>query len=174
MEAWRFFPSDFSEGLAVYPVIKDLKWQINNDYDIDYYMNQDNWTYKYIDIYGRIGIENSYDYAESFSENLAIAEKGRKRGIIDKTVNFLFYNNAVYGQYTEGVIGYYENKNNTFKYGFLDTEGNIAVQAKYDVILKGFEDGLALVELNHELMYIDHSGRVVFTFEKPEYEFWKY
>lgn len=173
MDMWGFFPGDFSENVAVYPVINDSEWYIDTN-NTDYYMNKNNWKYRYIDTSGEFAFDKSYDYAEEFRENLAVAEQDGKRGIIDKNGEFVFYNDNVYGHYSEELIVYYEDEDDTFKYGFLDTKGNVAISAKYDTVLKEFTDGLALVQSNNTLMYIDHDGKVICSFDKPSYEFWKY
>ncbi|MGN1134603.1 MAG: WG repeat-containing protein [Oscillospiraceae bacterium] len=174
MDAWEFLPGDFSDGLAVYPVINDSEWQITNDYDINYYMDSNNWKYKYIDIYGNSAFEDMYDHAENFSENLAVIEKNGQRGVIDNSGKLIYSNDTVYGQYSEGYITYYKETNGLKKYGFLDEKGNVSIDAQYDSILKNFTDGLALVKLNEMLMYIDYNGEIIYKFEEPEYKFWLY
>ena len=172
MDAWRYFPSDFSEGLAVYPIINDLEWGNNNDYDISYYMNQDNWIYKYIDVNGEVSIDNSFNYAEPFMNGLAIVEKNGERGVIDKTGEFIYMCDTIYGQYSEGYISYYEENEGVYKFGFRDKYGNIAIKPQYDEVLLGFTDGLALVKSGKMLMYIDKYGKIIYEFEEPQYKFW--
>lgn len=174
MDAWGVMPNDFSEGVAVYPIINDLEWQITNDYDIDYYMNANNWKYKYVDVYGNDAFETIYDYAENFSEKLVVVEINGNCGVIDNNGKIVFYNDGVCGQYFEGYITYHTEIDGVKKYGFLDKNGNVSIDAQYDSILKDFTDGLALVKLNEMLMYIDYSGEIIYKFEEPEYKFWIY
>ncbi|MCM1525105.1 MAG: WG repeat-containing protein, partial [Ruminococcus sp.] len=93
-----FYPDGFSEGLAAYPVPKDFT---DENYipenDENYYEDSANWKYGYIDTAGKWAIEPVFDSAAYFSEGLASAEKDGRRGVIDKTGEFVFYSDGVTG-----------------------------------------------------------------------------
>ncbi|HEC1758418.1 TPA: WG repeat-containing protein [Campylobacter lari] len=54
--------------------------------------------------------------------------------------------------------------NTKTKYGFIDKQGNLVIEAKYDVI-NDFNEGLARVELNEEYGFIDKQGNLVIETE---------
>ncbi|MCM1578321.1 MAG: WG repeat-containing protein [Ruminococcus sp.] len=147
--------SHYECGMAFFPIVKDEKIK-----------------YIYVDKLGNNCFDDYFDDAYPFSEELAIAEKDGKRGVIDKTGEFVFYNDGVIGTYSEGYITYLTESGENEKYGFLDKNGNTAIPAKYDKIYKDFRDGLALAELGGKLTYIDTDGNEIFSFEKPEDMLW--
>lgn len=48
------------------------------------------------------------------------------------------------------------------KYGFIDAQGQLIIQPRFDWV-KSFSEGLAAVEENSQTKYIDVSGKAVFT-----------
>ena len=169
MGAWQFFPSDFSEGLAVYPVINDPAWFADND--IDYYMDRSNWTYKYIDTNGNIILDNDFDYAEPFNEGFAVASKDDKYGVIDKNGEFVFITDGsmILEDYSEGYVSFLDKT--TPKFGLLDKNGEVIFSMNSGGVWKKFSNGLALIESDGQLMYINTKGEIVRSFDKP-YDIW--
>lgn len=68
--------------------------------------------------------------------------------------------------FTEGLIPY---KNvNTQKMGYLDTLGNLVIDAKFDDA-RSFKNGKALVKMGNQFAYIQRDGKVVFTGDFEEF-----
>lgn len=119
-----------------------------------------------------------FEWAESFSEGLAMVGIDGKAGFIDKTGNLAIapkYNNTgsymfgheVKNGFSEGMaavsIGQYPN----VKYGCIDHSGNFVIQPQFDCIWP-FSEGLAPFR-NGDLKwgFIDKTGRIVI---QPIYE----
>ncbi|MDE7293893.1 MAG: WG repeat-containing protein, partial [Oscillospiraceae bacterium] len=143
--------SSYKDGSAVFSVTEDGKIK-----------------YIYIDKNGKKYFDDCFDDAYPFSEDLAVAEKNGKRGVIDKTGEFVYCNDGVSGEYAEGYVEFCIETADSQKYGFLDRSGNIAISAKYDYIYKDFLNGAALVREGEKLTYIDHDGNEIYSFDKPE------
>ncbi|MFG5100292.1 WG repeat-containing protein [Campylobacter lari] len=50
------------------------------------------------------------------------------------------------------------------KYGFIDKQGNLVIEAKYNYV-DDFSEGLAMVELNEKYGFIDKQGNLVIETE---------
>lgn len=61
-----------------------------------------------------------------------------------------------WGSYSEGLCVYAKNSS---IFGYIDTNGKIAIPAKYTVA-HDFSEGLAMVVLNGKVCYIDRTGKV--------------
>ena len=59
-----------------------------------------------------------------------------------------------WGSYSEGLCVYAKNSS---IFGYIDTNGKIAIPAKYTVA-HDFSEGLAMVVLNGKVCYIDRTG----------------
>jgi hypothetical protein len=70
--------------------------------------------------------------------------------------------------YSEGLLIFRDTDN--LKYGFIDKNGEIALPAVYDSVVCVFNNGLALVEMDDKLAYINKQGEIVYEFEKPDEE----
>jgi hypothetical protein len=173
-------PCDFSEELCAYNIIKkeyrDTEKYTEDEWrdiflDIDFYFNggESKWEYVYRNMKNEQAFEASFDYAESFNEGMAIAEKDGKRGCINKTGEFVFYNENIYGTFSEGfIITSYSNPNTgDNRYGFLNRHGYVEIPFRYDKVLRNFRYGSALVEIGGKLAYIDYGGDIVLKFDIP-------
>lgn len=149
----------FSDDILLYPYVVD-------DTNII--------RYKYLDKKGDLIFDRTFDDATSFNEGLAVVKQDGKTGVIDKTGEFVFYNQNIdcKNYYSEGMLPYKDKQSN--KTGFIDKEGNIVIEAKYDAIIKEFENGLALVETDGKLAYINNKNDIIYKFDKPDYSFWNY
>ncbi len=168
-EGW--YPGNFSNGYAVYPQIKEEYYPqyYYTDERVQQFFNGENWYYIYINEIGENIFEKEFELAGSFSEGLAVAKMNGMTGCIDLTGNFIYYNDMVYGEYSEGAITFYTCNANEYKFGFLDRTGNVIIPAIYDEVVNVFNNGLALVQIDSELRYINYSGDVVFSFNKPNH-----
>ena len=48
------------------------------------------------------------------------------------------------------------------KFGFIDVKGNVVIEPKFDDV-QDFSEGLALVSLNRQKVFIDRTGKVIIT-----------
>jgi hypothetical protein len=185
----------FSEGLGI--VSKDgkygavnsngdlvvpLEYKIIGDFnDSAAYIVDENDRLGYVDNTGEIFIEISYPVImdpyvriNNFSEGLCIIHTSRDECIcIDKTGKVIFDNSAVKfdinSYFSEGYMQYFiEKEDGTKLFGFLNTNGEIAIEAQFDAIRRDFSGGISLVELDGKLSYINKQGEIIYEFDKPD------
>ena len=121
----------------------------------------ENGKYGFIDNSGNVVIPCKYDYAEGFSEGLALVRLDGKYGFIDKSGNEVVpckYDDV--HSFSEGLASVSLDG----KYGFIDKSGNVVIPCKYDNA-SIFSEGLAPVELDGKYGFIDKSGNVVVPFK---------
>ena len=118
-----------------------------------------------------------FEWAESFSEGLAMVTIGGKTGFIDTKGNIVIEPKyGIQGSYSFGIksfcgfsegvavvcVGEYPNK----RYGCIDHDGNFKIPARYDCIWQ-FAEGLAPLRMNEKWGFINKNGQVVIS---PQYE----
>jgi len=124
----------------------------------------------FVDKSGREIVSPKYDYADSFSEGMAIVVLGDwqnpKYGFVDKSGNEvvpLKYDSA--SRFTESIAKVSQNG----KYGFIDKSGNEITPIKYDSV-ESFSEGMAMVAVSDGVLeryfsgkcgFIDKSGKEV-------------
>ena len=106
---------------------------------------------------GQVLVAPKYDFADHFSEGLALVRLNDKYGFIDKNGKEVtpFKYDLAY-DFCEGLALVELNG----KYGFIDKKGKEITSLKYDDAYDFFE-GLAWVELNDKYGFIDKKGKVV-------------
>jgi hypothetical protein len=172
------YPSDFSEGFAVYkvPTDPDLDFTNGSSAASDYW-DDSKWAYVYLNTSGNNEFGEFYDNAADFSEGIAIVEKNDIYYAIDKTGKVIFDNSAnkfdINSYFSDGYMEYFIEKDDGKKlFGFIDRNGEIALPAVYDDVVRGFDNGLALIELDGELVYINKQGEKIYEFNKPDEVIW--
>jgi hypothetical protein len=161
------YPGIFSEGFAYVPTLKDKSL----DYDEIREQGKDAWCYEYINTSGEIVFGKQFDKAGNFSEGLAVALKDGKTGVIDTSGEFVFYSDGLdpyWHKYSDGLLPFRKNEN--MKYGFIDRNGEIVLSTIYSDVVRNFDNGLALIELDSKLAYINKQGEIIYEFEKPAEE----
>ncbi len=112
----------------------------------------------FIDRKGNVIIPSDlYDYADPFSEGLAVVCKDGKSGYIDKTTSVVIpiqYASAY--PFSEGLAAVKKDD----KWGYIDKNGEIVIPIKYGSA-KPFSEGLAVVSENYKCGYIDKNGEIV-------------
>lgn len=122
-------------------------------------------TYGFISTDGSVAIKAIYSYVYDFNDGKAIVrDSDNLYAVIDKSGNVLYQslNNTLFGQ-SDGIIVYFDNE--TYKYGYLNINGEIITEAKFDTA-EVFVDGLAIVSVNHEEQMQKSYGLIN---EKGEY-----
>ncbi|WP_320168188.1 WG repeat-containing protein [Mangrovibacterium marinum] len=141
-------------------------------------------TYGFLDEKGEVAIELKYEYAESFSEELAAVKYGGKWGYINtggqmvipcsfnSAENFknglakIDGNNFINkkGQivahskldWSEGLLCVDEN----WRYGYIGKNGKLVIPCKFDYA-KSFSEGLAAVNKDSHWGFIDKHGKMI-------------
>jgi hypothetical protein len=164
------YPFDFSEGYALIPKYHIYFFDFPEGKAMNFFSGE-NWYYIYIDTNGKNAFDKTYDIAGSFSEGLAVAKKDGKAGVIDTTGEFVFYFDDLDPryEYSEGLLIFSPyDEVNYHSYGFIDTNGKVAIPAVYDYIVSDFNNGIALVERDGKRLYINKQGEIIYEFEKPD------
>jgi hypothetical protein len=163
-------PSDFNEGYATIPSYH--KYFTDFEEEAMNFFSGENWYYTYIDTSGVDAFGKTFDIAGDFSEGLAVAGKDGKTGVIDTTGEFVFYFEGLYPwyEYSDGLLKFsqYDDIKKYYIYGFIDRNGEIALPAVYDIIHNGFIDGIALIEIDGKLAYINKQGEIIYELDKPD------
>jgi serine/threonine protein kinase len=136
----------FHEGLAIVAIVA-----IEDKYKEYYY------KYGYIDKTGNIIIKPQFDYAESFSEGLAVVKINGKYGYIDKTGNTVIKEKFRLADSFSAGLGLI---NTNGKYGYIDKTGNTVIKPQFDYA-GSFSEGLAVVGINGKGYYIDKTGNII-------------
>lgn len=136
-DVWTEPHYDFSNGLVLY-------W---------YY---ETGKYVYIDKSGA-WLPVSFDYAEDFSDGLAVVEIDGKYGYIDTSGDVAIA--ATFDEadgFSDGLAVVRING----KYGYIDKSGKVAIAATFDAA-DGFSEGLAAVKKDNRYGYIDKTGKLM-------------
>jgi hypothetical protein len=121
-----------------------------------------NGKWGYIDKTGKTVIPYIYDWTYSFSQGRAIVRSGKKDFFIKKDGSVLKTPKCApvtttNGSFRNGLAAVKINK----KYGFITTEGELAIDAIYDSVW-GFLGELCSVQLNGKFVVINTKGEIVF------------
>jgi len=133
----------FSESLAAVKLdnIWDGKWGV-------------------IDRSGQVVIQPKFDWVMGFHEGVAIAQVGHKNGIIKKDGSWVLPPTYVFlHSMSESRAAFSKDRN---KWGYLDENGKLVIEPQFDNA-GDFDGGLAQVEVQGRLGYIDHTGRYVWN-----------
>lgn len=101
----------------------------------------------FIDKNGDVVIPQVYLDAKPFMEGLAVVKNKEEQayGFIDKTGDMIVPSQYLNAQsYSEGLAAVLDKETN--KWGFIDKKGNVAIPFLYDGIVRGFVNGVAIVE----------------------------
>lgn len=164
------------ESIDISKFRNEIKNKFSQYYDSnnvkEFYCGKPNGLYGYLNKKGEIW--GNYDFANSFYEGKAIVRKDGKYACIDKKGNTIFTSQYILDErYSDGMIAYYSDE----KLGFLNEKGEIVIKAQYQICNldcpsgyhkreNKFTDGLAFVYKDGIGMYINKSGKVIWS-EKP-------
>ncbi len=132
-----------------------------------YQMIEGEKRYGYIDLNGTFVIEPVYDYAENFSEGVAVVRTGENYKVINTSGTVIFDNNNIILPYRNGMAAFMNIKEDTLLYGYIDINGKIITDPSFIFADSFNEEGQAYVALpggkNYQL--IDKTGKVLETYE---------
>lgn len=142
----------FSDGLA---------WATRFEAKINFNGGKDDSGFFdfYIDKKGKevINLGTKYDYAGDFSDGIAIVEKKKKYGFINKKGKEIvkpIYDDAF--KANEGMAIVKKGK----KWGYVNNKGKEVIKPKYDDAYN-FSEGMAVVKKGKKYGYIDKKGKEV-------------
>lgn len=172
----------FSDGLA-YVVYKDYIGFINKEGEIAIalpkskyssvhsFSNGLAWVHSinprdvgYIDKSGKVVIKPQYEIdSKDFKEGFAVVDNGgdsfsyiNKNGEVIATIQGKNASN-----FSEGLAAFMSRD---FTWGFINTNGKVVIKPQYTNVINSFTNGLALVQLKEDIIYIDKNGNAVFEF----------
>lgn len=170
-----FLPG-FYEGVSAFLQLKEEYFDkyYGTDKEVEELFNWDNWYCMYINTDGEDIFNKKFDAAGNFSEGMAVVVTDGVTGCIDKSGNFVFFNDnlLINDYFSEGYMSYSRKVGEDYKYGFLDNKGKEIINAEYyGCYTEGFHDGMALMADNREktqLSYINKKNEIVYTFNVPD------
>ena len=132
-----------------------------------YQMMEGEQRYGYIDLSGTFVIEPVYDYAENFSEGVAVVRTGENYQVINTSGTVVFDNNNTILPFRNGMAAFMNMKEDTLLYGYIDTKGKIIIEPSFIFADSFNEEGQAYVALPGGKSYqlIDKTGKVLETYE---------
>ncbi|WPC42631.1 WG repeat-containing protein [Clostridium sp. JS66] len=116
--------------------------------------------YGFININGEFIIEPIYKDAEEFCEGLSLVKTidDKKCFINPKNEVVLNIEYESISSFTNGLAAFRQNG----KAGYIDMEGNVAIEPQYDWINSEFnENGFSVVEVNHKHGVINKEGKYI-------------
>ncbi|MCB0193341.1 MAG: WG repeat-containing protein, partial [Anaerolineae bacterium] len=117
----------------------------------------------YIDQSGAFVIEPQFDFANSFSEGLALVGLDGLSGFIDESGTLVIEPQFDFAfDFTEGLAVVEVDE----QFGYVDPTGAIVIEPQFD-FANNFSEGLAAVAQDDKIGYIDQSGAFVI---EPEWE----
>ncbi|MDF2908412.1 MAG: repeat protein [Herbinix sp.] len=132
-----------------------------------YQMVEGEQRYGYIDLSGTFVIEPAYDYAENFTEGVAIVRTGENYKVINTTGTVVFDNNNTILPFSNGMAAFMNLKEDTLLYGYIDINGKVIIEPSFIFADSFNEEGQAYVALpggkNYQL--IDQTGKVLEDYE---------
>ncbi|MDR1056955.1 MAG: WG repeat-containing protein [Prevotellaceae bacterium] len=117
----------------------------------------ENGKYGFRNTEGHVLVRAEYDWANDFSEGLALVKTEGKWGYIDKAGEMIIPAKYDWGDdFSDGLA----KVSVRFKYGYVDTSGKEVIPLKYDKV-EGFSEGLARVESDGKYGYMNKTeGRL--------------
>lgn len=128
-----------------------------------YQMIEGEKRYGYIDLSGTFVIEPAYDYAENFTEGVAIVWTGENYKVINTSGATVFENNNIILPFSNGMAAYMNIKEDTLLYGYIDINGKIIIEPSFIFADSFNEEGQAYVALpgGNSYQLIDKTGKVL-------------
>lgn len=118
-----------------------------------------------IDTKGKYVVQPAYSYISKFSDGRAIAQGEDGFRAIDEKGKVIFGPEGYIGSFSDGrAVFYRQTDGGKLLYGYIDTDGNIVVEPKYEYA-NSFNEGLAVARLvNGGYALIDTTGTELKTF----------
>lgn len=123
------------------------------------YQDEENGLYGFKDENGNVIISAQFDLAGDFCEDRAYVKKEKRFAYIDAAGNPITdYRFKIVGNFSNGLAAVSEDGKT---YGFIDKDGNVAIDFLYTNVDDFDESGHAQAYFNGELITIDKTGAQV-------------
>lgn len=126
-----------------------------------------NGKFGYIDRAGEIVIEPRFDYADRFSDGLALVKVGGENAYVNETgkvvIKLDYKDFNIVSRFSEGMAVVGNRAPGDFiqdRLGYIDKMGKLVIPLQFDQA-HAFSDGLAMVSLRYKRGYIDKAGKFV-------------
>ncbi|HEU0137527.1 MAG TPA: WG repeat-containing protein, partial [Flavobacterium sp.] len=111
----------------------------------------------YIDKTGKFAIEPRFSYSERFSDGLAMFAEDKKR----EDGMSAYFNRKAFIDTKGNVVSPFFDKAESFseglaaveidnRWGFIDKSGNIIIAPQFDLVIRGFSEGIAFVSCDND------------------------
>lgn len=132
---------DFSEGLA------------HIAHDVDYYIDKKGERV----VTSSVGNFVHFDFSDGFAQ---VYDPESGHGFIDGSGKVVIQTKYyLANNFKEGLCAVVENRNS--KWGFIDKQGGVIINPRFDEVSEGFRNGLCWVKENHQWGYINRNGEYV-------------
>lgn len=121
--------------------------------------------YGYIDTSGSFVITPTFDYATAFSGGAAYVSLSNKNLAIDTEGKIIYSNSTSLGEFSNGAAIYGDDSSGSRLYGYIDTDGNVIIEAKFKFATNFRADNTAYV-ITSDGFYalIDKTGNIIESF----------
>jgi hypothetical protein len=121
--------------------------------------------YGFIDKTGKPVLEPKYQYADNFTEGMAVVEVGEKFGYVDTTGKLVIEPKyAAAQEFSEGLAAVVLAGDSAEKSGYIDRTGKMIIKPQFKGSVGPFSQGLALVEFpassGPKYGFIDKTGKI--------------
>ncbi|NLC18966.1 MAG: DUF3298 domain-containing protein [Clostridiales bacterium] len=118
--------------------------------------------YGYIDTSGSFVIAPAFDYATAFSGGAAVVKLSNKNLAIDTEGKIIYSNSTSLGEFSNGAAIYGDDSSGSRLYGYIDTDGNVMIEAQFKYAANFRADNTAYV-ITSDGFYalIDKTGNII-------------
>ena len=113
----------------------------------------------FIDKSGKFAIEPRFNEVNHFKEGRAVVRVGELWGVIDKSGKFILEPQKfdyIFDKFYGGMLNFSVNR----KSGYLDVDGKVAIEPKFDDV-SVFEGNATAASVDYKHVFIDKKGRIL-------------
>lgn len=125
--------------------------------------------YGYIDNTGSYVIQPTFDSATNFYDGVAVVSLAGKNLIIDTEGKIIYSNSSYLSEFCNGAAVFSDNSSGNNYYGYIDTKGNVLIEAKF-VYAEPFraDDTSYVLITDDTYALINKSGDLLDTYTKAK------
>ncbi|QHQ61688.1 DUF3298 domain-containing protein [Anaerocolumna sedimenticola] len=122
--------------------------------------------YGFIDENGTFIIRPGYSYVTDFKDGYAVITASEDYKVIDKSGSIIYESDYLIKPYSNGAAVFSKLSGDTFKEGYIDTNGNVIIDPNYMQADDFRKDNTALVETDiGKYALINKSGNILETYQ---------
>lgn len=127
-----------------------------------YILDSGEKKYGYIDSSGSFVIAPTFDYATAFFDGAAVVRLSNENLVIDTEGKIIYSNKTSLGEFCNGAAIYSDDSSGSRLYGYIDTEGNVMIEAKF-IYAKDFRADNTAYVITQDGFYalIDKTGNII-------------